>query len=98
VKPKTVTGETVWIVDYDLPANNARRNFYRHIKAWLRDRGKGKTAEWSTFSVVITQDKEFAEYVFYEASQLGHASLYKAEKLAEGGKPRPENLAQITYV
>jgi len=81
---KPVTGVTIWIVDYDLPATNQRRSFYRHIRAWLRERGEGRTAVWTTYSVVITPDREFAEFVFQEASQLGRATLFRGEVVAEG--------------
>lgn len=72
---------TVYIVDYDLPANNSRRRFYRRVKRYLKAQGHSNTAEWSTQSVVITTDRSFAEFVYQEASQLGHAHMYKAEKI-----------------
>lgn len=72
---------TIFIVDYDLPANNTRRRFYRRIKRWLKANGTLETADWSTQSVVITTDREFAEFVYEEASHLGHANLYRAVKL-----------------
>jgi len=76
-----VSGVTVFIVDYDLPANNSRRRFYRRIQRYLKKHGTGETAHWSTQSVVITIDRSFAEFVYQEASQLGQAHLYKAEKI-----------------
>ena len=72
---------TVWIVDYDLPQNSSRRRFYRRIQAWLRDHAGAGQTDWSTQSVVITDSKEFAEFVYAQASQLGHAHMYKAEKI-----------------
>lgn len=72
---------TVFIVDYDLPANNSRRRFYRRIKRWLKANGTSETAGWSTQSVVITPDRDFAEFVYEEAAQLGRAHIYKAEKI-----------------
>lgn len=80
-KDRDVTPETVWIVDYDLPQNSNRRRFYRRIQAWLRDHDVIDGTGWSTQSVVVTDDKEFAEFVYAEASQLGKAHLYKAEKI-----------------
>lgn len=72
---------TVWIVDYDLPANNSRRRFYRRIRRYLKTHGTGETTRWSTQSVVVTIDGNFAEFVYQEASQLGRAHMYKAEKV-----------------
>jgi uncharacterized protein YjbI with pentapeptide repeats len=75
----SVTAETYFIVDYDLPVNNSRRSFYRHIKSWLKKHGsRGTIAKWSSQSVIITQDKEFAKFVFEQAALLGHANLYEA--------------------
>jgi len=71
----------VYIVDYDLPANNTRRRFYRRIQRWLKANGTNETAAWSTQSVVITGDRSFAEFVYEEASQLGHANIYQAVRL-----------------
>lgn len=72
---------TVWIVDYDLPANSSRRRFYRRIQAWLRDHVGAAETDWSTQSVVKTDSREFAEFVYTEASQLGHAHLYEAKEI-----------------
>ena len=78
---RSVSGVTIWIVDYVLPANNRRRQFYREIQRFLRDRNVQGETGWSTQSVVITGDKEFAEFVYEQASQRGRAHLYKAEKI-----------------
>ena len=72
---------TFWIVDYDLPADNRRRKFYRHIHAWFKEKGYDPETRWSTQRVVITEDREFAEFVYREASQLGHANVYKAKQV-----------------
>jgi hypothetical protein len=82
---------TVWIVDYDLRANNSRRSFYRHVKAWLQNHNIEKDVKWSTYSVVITEDREFAEFVYAEASQLGRANLYEAKQVKSS---LPEDLAE----
>ena len=79
-----VTGETVWIVDYDLPQDcpSARRQFYREVQRYLKDHGIASSeAGWSTQSVVVTQDKGFAEFVHAKGSQLGRANLYEARRL-----------------
>lgn len=72
---------TTFIVDYDLPQSSSRRRFYRAIQAWLRDHNVIAGTGWSTQSVVITDDKEFAEFVYAQASQLGQAHMYRAEKI-----------------
>lgn len=76
-----VTPVTAWIVDYDLPQNSSRRRFYRAIQAWLRDHNVTPVTSWSTQSVVITDDKEFAEFVYQEAIKLGRAHMYRAKKI-----------------
>jgi len=71
----------IWyVVDYDLPDDYRRLRFYRAVKKWLRDRGSA-TAEWSTFSVVITKDWEFAEFVYDTAVSIGRAHLYEARQI-----------------
>jgi hypothetical protein len=78
----SVTAETYFIVDYDLDTSNSRRSFYRHIKSWLKAHGfRGTVAKWSSQSVIITKDEEFAGYVFEQAGMFGHANLYKAQLL-----------------
>jgi len=72
---------TTWIVDYDLPQGNIRRNFYRRISQRLREMGDTGVTGWSTQSVVITDDKDFAELVYEEATKIGRAHLYKAERI-----------------
>jgi hypothetical protein len=78
---REVTAVTVYIVDYDLPANNSRRRFYRHIQAWLRKHNIDEGTDWSTQSVIITVDEEFAEFVYAQASQVGRVHMYKAKKI-----------------
>lgn len=75
---------TSYIVDYDLSMvhNNARRRFYRQVHKFLKVRNvTGETSGWSTQSVLVTEDSEFAEFVYALASNLGQAHLYKAEKI-----------------
>ena len=70
-----------WVVDYDLPAGppGVRRSFYRAVKRYLREtKGIG---DWSTQSVLVTQDKDFAEFVWGEAVKRGRAHIYKARLL-----------------
>lgn len=72
---------TIWIVDYDLPQDSSRRNFYRHVAAWIKEYGADDSWDRSTQSVLITTDKDLAEFVYAEASHLGHANIYKAQKV-----------------
>jgi len=80
-RDRDVTPETVWIVDYDLPQTSNRRQFYREIQRFRKKTQRSQDVNWSTQSVVITVDKEFAEFVYAQASQLGHANLYRAVKV-----------------
>lgn len=71
-----------YIVDYDLRMvhNSARRQFYRSIQRFLKDRNVAPET-WSTQSVLVTEDLEFAEFVYGLASELGHANIYKGERI-----------------
>jgi len=75
------TRVTVWIVDYDLPADNRRRRFYRAIADWMAEHVGTHVTKWSTWSVVITDNPEFADFVYQEAKKIGRAHMYKAEQL-----------------
>lgn len=66
-----------WIVDYDLPVSSQRLRFYRRIRKWLKDRGV-QPVRWSTYSVIITKDREFAEFVYGTGVSIGRAHLYRA--------------------
>lgn len=67
-----------YIVDYDLPADARRKRFYRRIRRYLRERWRDPT-EWSTMSVVITEDRDFAFFVFRAARDVGGTShIYEA--------------------
>lgn len=80
---ENVTRETVWIVDYDLPADSNRRQFYRAIRRYREEHKIMSEDPWSTRSVIITADKDFAAYVFEMAAHVGHAraNLYKAKQI-----------------
>lgn len=72
---------TTYIVDYDLPADNRRKRFYRAIKRYLTLHGLEGTG-WSSQSVVITESKDFAWYVYREARKAaGVAHVYEARRL-----------------
>jgi len=81
LKRGEVEAGAVWIVDYDLPEGWERRRFYRAVHGWLREHVTGETTGWSTQSVVITEDKEFAEFVYEKAIKLGKAHIYRAQKV-----------------
>lgn len=83
---RTVTRETVWIVDYDFPADSNRRQFYRALRRYREEHKIMNGSVWSTQSVVITVDREFAEFVYKLASHVGRANLYKAETV-KGNNP-----------
>jgi len=72
---------TTYVVDYDLPANDRRKRFYRAVQRYLRDR-MIKDTGWSTYSVVFTPDVEFAKFVYDQALKVGgRANVYVAHRL-----------------
>ena len=76
-----VEEEDAWyIVDYDLPATHIRKRFYRAVRRYLLANNV-EPYDWSTQSVVFTQDREFALFVYQQASSLGRAHLYKGERM-----------------
>lgn len=71
----------MYIVEYDLPTDSRRRRFYRAINRYLREHTMEKT-EWSTGSVVFTNDEDFAWYVYHSARIVGGIShIYEARRL-----------------
>lgn len=73
----------MYVVDYDLPAGNMRRRFYRAVQRYLREHFMEETG-WSTWSVVFTEDLDFAWFLFREARKVGGtAHVWKAERLEE---------------
>jgi hypothetical protein len=75
---KRVSPVTVWIIDYDLPEDSNRRAFYRALRRYREEHKLMDGSGWSTQSVVITADKEFAKFVYELASHVGRANLYRA--------------------
>ena len=73
---------TIFIVDYDLDMvrNSERRQFYRCVHKFLKHRNVTPET-WSTQSVLVTEDLEFAEFVYASAIKLGHAHIYEAKRI-----------------
>jgi len=70
-----------YIVEYDLPADNRRKRFYRAIGRYLASQGIEGTG-WSTQSVVFTDDEKFAWEVYRQARKAGGVShVYEARRL-----------------
>lgn len=70
-----------YVVEYDLPADHRRKRFYRAINRYLREYALDKM-EWSTGSVVFTDDERFAWFVHREALKTGGTShIYEARRL-----------------
>ena len=68
-------------MEYDLPFDFRRQRFYRRIKKYLRDYWLEEVG-WSTGSVVFTDSKNFAWYVWREARNVGGvAHIYEAIRL-----------------
>ena len=78
---------TSYIVEYDLPKER-RHKFYRRIRAWLKAEGLEPT-QWSTGSVVFTDSKKFALFVWEQARRIGGVShIYEARRLDKAGMVR----------
>ena len=79
----------VYVVDYDLPADNRRKRFYRRVTAYLRDHHLEET-EWSTWSTAFTSDEDFAWFLYNTARAVGGtAHVWAARRLddePEGGE------------
>jgi len=72
---------TTYVVDYDLPADFRRKRFYRAISRYLSLHQLEET-EWSTGSVVWTEDEDFAWEVHRQAKAVGGtAHVYEARRL-----------------
>jgi len=79
VRPKAT-----YVVDYDLPRGNRRRRFYRAVARYRREHLLEET-DWSTWSVVFTEDLDFAWLVYREALKVGGvAHVWRAERIEEG--------------
>jgi len=76
----------MYVVDYDLPAGTTRQRFYRAVQRYLREHFMEETG-WSTWSVVFTEDLEFAWTVYREALKVGgKAHVWRAERMIQGGE------------
>lgn len=71
----------VFITEYDLPADSRRKRFYRRINRYFHLRGLDPEG-WSTGSVVVTESRAFAWYVWREARNVGGtAHIYEGHQL-----------------
>lgn len=87
-----------YVVEYDIPqAPKLRQRFYRAIHRYLEE--EGSFWKWSTQSVVITDDPNFAEYVFNQAIRVGgKARLYLAKPLRDWAELREaEKALEVVY-
>ena len=67
-----------FIVEYDLPADSRRKRFYRRIRRYRKNHYLDEVG-WSTGSVVVTENRNFAFYVYREARAVGGVShIYEA--------------------
>lgn len=70
-----------FVVEYDLPSDSRRKRFYRRIRRYLRTHWRDEVG-WSTGSVVFTEDRDFAMYVWREARAVGGvAHVYEAKRI-----------------
>ena len=71
----------MYVIEYDLPADFRRKRFYRAITKYLRENELEET-EWSTGSVVWTDNEDFAWEVYRQARRVGGvAHVYEARRL-----------------
>lgn len=76
-----VSRSAAYVVDYDLPADFRRKRFYRAISRYLSLHSLEET-EWSTGSVVWTDNEAFAWEVYARARAVGGtAHVYEARRL-----------------
>jgi hypothetical protein len=69
------------VVEYDLPSDFRRKRFYRAIARYLSLHQLEET-EWSTGSVVWTDNEDFAWEVYRQARAVGGtAHVYEASRL-----------------
>lgn len=69
------------VVEYDLPADYRRKRFYRAVRRYLREHCL-EEAGWSTMSVILTEDTDFAWFVYRQARKAGGtAHVYEARRL-----------------
>jgi len=71
----------VFVVEYDIPETpKLRQRFYRAIKRYLAE--NNIYGRYSTQSVVITKDYNFASFVFDQAIAVGgRAVMYEAKEI-----------------
>jgi len=74
-------GGMVFVVEYDIPETpKLRQRFYRAIKRYLSE--NNIYGRYSTQSVVITKDYNFACFVFDAAIRVGgRAVMYEAKEI-----------------
>ena len=78
-----VSRPMTYVVDYDLPSDYRRKRFYRAIGRCLSLNELAET-EWSTGSVVWTDNEDFTWEVYEEARAVGGvAHVYEAKRLDE---------------
>jgi len=71
----------MYLVDYDLTIDDRRHNFYRAVSRYRKECELEKEGR-STGSVIVTDDLEFAWFVYREALNVGGtAHVYRAERL-----------------
>lgn len=73
----------IYIVDYDLPADNRRKRFYRAVHKYRKERNLKKTG-FSSQSVIFTQDLDFAEFIYSMARRVGGTSSMWRAALIKG--------------
>jgi len=83
-----------YLVEYDLPSDGRRKRFYRALKRRRILYDMPETG-WSTGSVVKTQDRSYAFFIWREALAVGgKANVYDVTLISETPEELRERLAR----
>ena len=92
--PGQVGRPRTYITEYDLPSGNIRKRFYRAVKRRLILYDMPEVG-WSTGSVVKTEDRSFAFFIWREARLVGgKANVYEAVLISETPEELRERLTR----
>ena len=73
----------VYVVDYDIPTENATRrvDFYRKVHRLLRERYGKEKMELSSKRCYFTHDEELAKMFLDVVKKFGKGNMYQAKKM-----------------
>ena len=80
-RTRVARGNTVWIVDWDIPLTKNRFRFYRALRKLRRE--LGLVGRMSSMSVLITEDRELAFRVYDLAVTFAdRVHIYEAREVS----------------